>query len=666
MDARVREINVHNSVSVSVYWASFIFLAVVAGSVLILTFLPEGSEVSHSDLWPGKLGFTDTPDKVVFLFWMITLASGWLLALTVKNGGTLLTSRTPSPLYFGVVLAAIISIYISMVLPDEALDFWQGIPVGILIVIQALTVLLVIVVERGGIPRLFINLMAVFVAAIYLTSAGFQTASHVRDAYHSTIVLNDVLAPAAGQIPLGNAMATYTSLLGWPLKFVLDIFQLNPTDTGIWYLLALQLVTILVAVSLVLNRKTLPRWGLVILVAVSWIVLDPNQSGQTALQSLAISPARLFLPFVTIFIFLRVYSAKSSLRTKRILLAALGALAMLSAINNMEFGITIWAATLVFLIFVPVPHVSAWIRVLIFGLGSALALLMLVVLMALSGVSLHLDWLIRVPLIYAVAGIDLLAMPTIGVHLYVAALFIAASVAGLLIVRRSTPGSYEMYFGLLIGIVGTWSALSLTYFTGRSASAALISGYGLQVGVVSAALAGYVTIRYKGLHFSRESLTKVISIIFVTLPVAISLSLYVIGTDPRSTLAYGLVAEPVQQEYGFEFSGSESAVESDFYKALESGSVGQTVYPANIRALDTGISSVAKSPELFLSVSRGMGRFECQSNHNATYWIVPEDLGEKLLTIDECASVWSPTGMVGRTQDGKSIAVLQRETSTLN
>ena len=660
MESSVKELNLHNNHASNVLWASFMFVIVIAGSVFILSLFPEGSDVSNPDLWPGKLGFTDTPDKVVFLFWMLTLASGWLLTLFVNPDGKYTTSRLQSPSSSAMILIAIISIYVCVVFPDRVLGFWQGIPVLILIAVQVLTILLIILIQRDTATRLLINLLAAAVAAVFLVSAGFQTASHIRDAYHSTIVLNDVLAQAAGQIPLGNAMATYTSLLGWPLKGMLAVSQFNPIDTGIWYLLGLQVATVILALLIVLNRTTMSRWGLVILVAVSWIVLDPNQSGQTALQSLAIAPARLFLPFITIVIFLWVYRTTSSSRNKRLFIGLLGVFAISSAVNNMEFGITIWAATLVFLIFVPMINVGTWTRILCFGLGGALALVVLWVLMLLNGVTLHLDWLIRVPLIYAVAGVDLLPMPAIGVHLYVAAFFIASSVAGLTIARRSASGSAEMHLGLILGVIGTWSALSLTYFTGRSVSAALISGYGLQLGVMSASLAGYITIKYKDLGLNRESFTRVLTTVFITLPVAISVSLYFIGTDPRATLAFGLSANPVQQDYGIVFSDVESRDGLDFTSSLNAGAVGQTVYPANIRSLETGIRSVAKSPELFLSVSRGMGKFECLNSHDATYWIVPEGLDAKLLTIEECADRWSPTGLVGKTQDGKVVAVLQR------
>jgi hypothetical protein len=628
---------------------------------LILLILPEGQTTTSDALWPGIYGFSDFPDKIVFAFWMSVLSLGWVMAIRMKTEGALSLGKPQANWNLSFVLFAMILTYINLASSDTLLGYWQGIPIPMLVACQVMTLVIFHLLNKSISIRWLINLFSIGVAAVYLFAAGFQTAYQVRDAFHTTIVVNDLLAQSAGQIPLGNAMASYTTLLGWPLKPLVANFPLNPGVASVWYLLALQIVTLVIALSLVLRRYNAPRWGFIILVAVSWIVLDPNQTGQTAFQSFAISPSRLFLPMISIALLMVLYRARSSVKFTRQLVVVLGIFSCLAAINNIEFGLTVWVTSLAILSFVSLPKVRLKVRLLLYFFGSSIAILALIMLFALNGERLHLEWLIRVPLIYAAAGVDLLPMPVAGPHMFVSAVFIASSIVGIYLTRRSAQGSQERHIGLLLVSIGSWSALSLTYFTGRSASAALVSGYGLQLGVITAALAGCLTFKLNQVKFNRKSLSTVIKALFVSIPVAVSISLFFIGTDPRATLAAGIVAGPLQQDLGLNFSGEDQQEVNNFELALVSDEVGQTVYPANIRALSTGVRSVAKSPELFLGISRSMGVFECSSQKEVNYWVVPKGLDELMLSVSTCAEQWRQTNISGTTEDGRSVVVLERK-----
>jgi hypothetical protein len=165
----------------------------------------------------------------------------------------------------------------------------------------------------------------------------------------------------------------------------------------------------------------------------------------------------------------------------------------LCLLNNPDFGMPAFAATLVALFWIDARPWRARLGRLAFeaalGLLAALALVALLTL-AVAGSLPHLSYLFTFPRLWGVGGVTMLPMPTLGFHLVLYATFAAALVVAT--VRALQRAAQQTLTALL-----AWSAVfglgASSYFAGRSHPEVLISLF--SAWILSLSLLGIVVVR---------------------------------------------------------------------------------------------------------------------------------------------------------------------------
>jgi hypothetical protein len=156
-----------------------------------------------------------------------------------------------------------------------------------------------------------------------------------------------------------------------------------------------------------------------------------------------------------------------------------GALLFLAAgivlLNNVEFGLPAFAATLAALLGSDArrwrPRVAALLRDAALGLLGAMALVALLTL-AVAGSLPHFGYLFTFSRLWGLGGVTMLPMPTLGFHLVLYATFAAAIVVATV---RAVGGAQERTLTALLAWAGVFGLGAGSYFAGRSHPEVLIS-----------------------------------------------------------------------------------------------------------------------------------------------------------------------------------------------
>jgi hypothetical protein len=149
-----------------------------------------------------------------------------------------------------------------------------------------------------------------------------------------TYVLNELLGPASGHPTLLESAPQYSSLLGWPLKTISWIDLSLFLEVSILYVSVLFLV-IIALIALVL-RDLFQDLPIQVCILIPMAILLARPGGQTSGSFIMFPSAivRNFLPIILIS--LLYFSVK---RGSAMMIAALGLVASICAVNNLEFGL---------------------------------------------------------------------------------------------------------------------------------------------------------------------------------------------------------------------------------------------------------------------------------------------------------------------------------------
>lgn len=144
-------------------------------------------------------------------------------------------------------------------------------------------------------------------------------------------------------------------------------------------------------------------------------------------------------------------------------------------LNNVEFGLPAFAATLAALLWSDErpwrPRLLALARDAALGLLGALALVALLTL-AVAGSLPHLSYLFTFSRLWGLGGVTMLPMPTLGLHLAIYATFAAAIVVATV---RALTGAEQRALTALLAWSGVFGLGAGSYFAGRSHPEVLIS-----------------------------------------------------------------------------------------------------------------------------------------------------------------------------------------------
>jgi hypothetical protein len=309
-------------------------------------------------------------------------------------------------------------------------------------------------------------------------------------------MINELLAPAAGNVPGANFVPQYDSLYGWLLKPFAGHLSTSTIVSGAAILLTIFMIAAIV-IGVVIAYLTLGRRSIALaillvvpLTSVS-VSHDPTSTIAMMLQEL---PIRTFPVMVLALFGIQEVLALSRGRVRIVRLALLGIWSALVAWNNHDFGVEGVAVFAVLLIICSPRSVrrralSAWSIALVAGLA-----LYPLVLLA-NGV--HLWWrsIFFFQLSYA-SGNGAFPIQVPGPVLVIMPLIILIAVAGWMTVWRCKKGGLDAdpqsvllwRAGLTAAFFGTWSVVGFTYYLNRSYAAGMLQSYLLSVSVGLTAL----------------------------------------------------------------------------------------------------------------------------------------------------------------------------------
>jgi hypothetical protein len=329
--------------------------------------------------------------------------------------------------------------------------------------------------------------IALLITALWLLPAIFRARTigdNVAVLLHLETDLDEFLAVANGHTPMVDFAAQYTNLLPYPVNWILSIvgyYTVGKFTAAMWALSVAALMSAYAALARV-TASRLAALGLYVpFVAISLypvcrgtdacsIYLKPDERLFMA-NLYQVFPIRYLGPFVLAWLLARHLLGQAPRRP-----LVLFGLAALTAVNNTDFGLACFAATLVGL-WLGSDERAMWRRGLWLAGQAALALLVVCVLVSAftllrAGALPDPEVLFYFPRLFGRAGFGLLPMPTLGFHIV-----IYATLAGALVyaaVRKASGDrgavltgalAYGAVFGLGAGI----------YYAGRSTPSTLVA-----------------------------------------------------------------------------------------------------------------------------------------------------------------------------------------------
>jgi hypothetical protein len=301
----------------------------------------------------------------------------------------------------------------------------------------------------------------------------------IKELYHSSFVMNEVISQSRGIIPSSDSAAQYTSLMGFPLMVFAKVFRVADAtslqNSAAIYLSLLAGLTFFLILKIVRNVAPNKLSSFSMVIVILYICVTPNGSltgGITAVWSAL--PVRA-LPAVIVGLQLLSKSAVNKSNA-----SLLGITAALASINNFEFGTPTFVATAV-VYFTLCRQTSNGVRryfsVFIIGFMSTWICYVAVLGFASSG------FVLSYYLLFVLAfgkGFLSIPMPTVGPHIFFLSVLAAGVVMGGRVLTNPRFESEEkndrslanraatasLFFGLM-------GLLTFPYFVNRSTTPSL-------------------------------------------------------------------------------------------------------------------------------------------------------------------------------------------------
>lgn len=336
--------------------------------------------------------------------------------------------------------------------------------------------------DRSSLAQLM-NVGSYVVLLCYYLPSAIQPFKGIIDPYHSRYVLNDLLIVASGKMPYSEIVPAYVGALGWPLQ-VLSFLpgKLIVNSALVWINM---LVIIEVACIAYLTKKSLgiKYWGLAILIPVAtiYVKVQPNihsledatyrRAWGSIAQFMSIIPGRSVLP-ILLLVLVAGLAVNNHGRKKSFLDFSVGILLVITAFNNVEFGVPASIAAIIVLFFVTRLSLITRRDLLKIFLGAFFVTASLIIVYGASNTELTTrDWLAM----SKAHGLDSFAnqaMPIFGLWIFFYAIFGASAVIGSVNLFRATklpiPCNQETFSLIILSFGGLWGSSTLFYFSGGS------------------------------------------------------------------------------------------------------------------------------------------------------------------------------------------------------
>ena len=589
----------------------------------IVTLGPKPVLAESSQLLPPGMALLEPRDRMVLAGWFLSipvlLGSAWLLARLPRTKGRLVGETL---LLIGAVVLAGASA-LSFKQEDPALAIWiprlhaWELAIGVITALLAVGIL----VARSNSLRRVGSAVLVLVTLSFLLPALVQTPTTILEPWHAAYTLDEMIAPAAGQVPLVDYFPQYVNLLGLPIAPLVQSWPDHALAIALGWIVILQVITIL---GVVLVGAMVGGWRAVplVLLVVSALVIFPTAAGWYTASYFAALPYRTVLPVVTIVAALALFGRRAPLGSRSIMwrAAVVGALAGVAALNNPDHGLPVVAAVGGGILLALTGARERVAAATVGGCSVVLPFLLYTTVTGLTGEAAHWSAFLLFPRMFGTTGYGNIPMPAFGTHVGVVAFFSAATVIGIiLLLRRKDSDSWRTQ-GLALTICGGWSLLTLTYYVGRSLPPQLLFGSAIQVGMVSAALLPLGLRAVRRLRSGQISVTAAgaASMTLTALALgAIAGSLLSAPTPAASLRRIDVPDAAAPWNLSHDTPAVEAAMQGpaagELRRLMAQGRLGQVVGSSSLVELITGVPSVsvANNPQN-LTVTRGMLRLQCE------------------------------------------------------
>lgn len=294
--------------------------------------------------------------------------------------------------------------------------------------------------DRSDLARLM-NVGSYVVLLCYYLPSAIQPFKGIIDPYHSRYVLNDLLIMASGKMPYSEIVPAYVGVLGWPLQ----LFSFLPNELVVNSALVWVNLLVLIEVASIayLTKKSLDikYWGLAILIpaATIYVKVQPNihslkdakyrRAWGSIAQFMSMIPGRSVLPIVLLASIVGLVVNNQD-RKKSVLGFLVGIFIVITAFNNVEFGVPASISAIIVLFFVTRLSLNTRKDVLRILLGVTTASVSIIIAYDATNTKLTVrDWLAM----SKAHGLDSFAneaMPIFGLWIFFYSIFGASAIIG--------------------------------------------------------------------------------------------------------------------------------------------------------------------------------------------------------------------------------------------
>jgi len=650
--------------------AAFTGVAVLLG--------PKPTVAAHSGvLNDPSLALAEPTDRVVLIgWWLIAIAMGlvtaWLLRRDRRASAGALHSRLYSCVVAVLGVGSVGLIIASITRNWEERYAWPGITTLQLLVGLAFALFIFRMWEFPKRLAVASTLIVVGLVLGWSLPALLQTPGSIGDPYHFQFTSDEISAVAAGRFPLSDYIPQYSVLLGFPIAPVIHVLGGQAIFGVLGWLLLLQVVALIVAVTL---PTLVGGWKMVAPASVVAVFppLATVPPGGSATAYFAVTPMRIVLPSLTLLAAFLVHRHRSRLtgvHAGRLL--SLGVLAGLAGLNNPDYGLPAGLAVLVVSVIASLTMRDRTLSSIILLVGMSVPFVTYAIVGWAIGRPVHWSEWLFFQRTFGAEGTFSVAMRPFGLHIAFVTLFISASVIGFALMVKCRPAHscFAYRQGLLLALVGGWSLLSLPYFASRSVTPTLVGGYSFMAGMVVAAFLPLLRATLRGLRMSAAPvpLASAIALSLGALAVAGAASTFMLvrfsSAYLDSTASTSLSRFPILDNQTTAIEGILNSPDgSELRLLVGEGRVRQALNMASLTSFAVGIPSGAVVPNPgYYDLSPIITRAQCALPwpDGVDYLLVSERTAIALAKEQSCASHFDLAGARRYTAGDSNFVLLLR------
>jgi hypothetical protein len=596
---------------------------------------------------------------IVVLWWVCPFAIVVWASQRFSKRAYALGSKYKPAIFFALTSLAMILLIVAIFTKRDSFGFYHGITIADLAFGLAVCALIYFGMwsAKDSVSKISLAI-TIMCIEIFALPTYFQWPGNIADSFSFPFTSDEISATSIGHFPYSNFIPQYTSLLGYPVAPFLNLWKSHAPLIITLYLTFLQLVCVGI---IILLPALIGGWRM-IAPATIVAVFPPlilMRVADRPITYFAGLPIRLVLPVILILMtFLWIRSDRLLDRVGKRMVIGLGAIGGATVLNNLDYGIPAFGAVALTLVLVQGKNRHRIQMFTCFG-GGAFSTFSLYYLVGIfSGKPIHWGYLLTFGKLFGVDNFLAMPIQPFGLHVAYASLFVATTAIGIsLLIRSSGVNNFARKEGALLTLTGSFSLLSLAYFSSRSLVPTLISGYSFQIGMCVAALLPLIrfsarALRMKITRFRNYSLVTSLFTVLAIAPCAATVLL--IGNPAESI--HHLVGGKTQLEYSDLATLKvelQSAIASDnftqYQPALSAGQVWQILTFPSLIQLQTGIpsTSLTSSPTYLLLQDPIFRNLQCsalETSQKIKYLLLDKVVAEALKANVYCSNLFDFPG----------------------